>query len=104
MTFPFSQARTRAFLATAVLIATAVATGGCTMSQEELLKLPTLADVTPTGPKGKKCYDRCSHAEASCRHMCPKSEGLCQEDCVMDTKFCLSDCPELLDHTAPPSE
>ena len=60
--------------------------------------MPTLADVSPTGPAGKKCYDRCAQSEASCRHMCPNSEGLCQEDCVLDTKFCLRDCPDLQNH------
>ena len=60
--------------------------------------MPTLADVSPNGPAGKKCYDKCAHAEAACKHMCPGSEGLCQEDCVTDTKFCLRDCPELTNH------
>jgi hypothetical protein len=71
---------------------------GCTTTQNQLLLMPTLADLEPTSPAGKKCYDRCSHAEASCRHMCPGSQGLCQDDCEIDTKFCLADCPDLHNH------
>ena len=103
MTSRRPAARLRAALAIALVTVTALATTGCT-TQDDLIKLPTLADVTPTGPKGKKCYDRCAQSEFSCKHMCPKSEGLCQEDCVLDTKFCLQDCPELMDHTKPPEQ
>lgn len=88
----------------AVLVAAALGVAaGCT-TQEELLRLPTLAEVEPTGPRGKKCYDRCAQSEMSCRHMCPKSQGLCQEDCVVDTKFCLLDCPELVRPEPPPAQ
>lgn len=91
---PFAMARFAGLAA--VTLAMALLAGCAT--QKELLAMPTLADVSPTGPAGKKCYDKCAHAEASCRHMCPGSEGLCQEDCVTDTKFCLRDCPELKNH------
>lgn len=97
MTSRHPAARIRAAFASALLTAAVLAAAGCG-SQKDLLAMPTLADVSPTGPKGKKCYDRCAHAEASCKHMCPQTEGLCQEDCVLDTKFCLRDCPELLNH------
>lgn len=95
MTFPPLTVRMRAAMA---VVAFALLTAAGCASQQDLLAMPGLADVSPTGPKGKKCYDRCSHAQASCKHMCPKSEGLCQEDCELDTKFCLRDCPELMNH------
>ncbi len=91
---PFAPHRHAGFVAAALAVALLA---GCA-SQKELLAMPTLADVSPTGPAGKKCYDKCAHAEASCKHMCPGTEGLCQEDCVTDTKFCLRDCPELRNH------
>lgn len=87
----------RRFSGLAAVMLCAALHAGCSTSQE-LLAMPTLADVSPTGPQGKKCYDKCSHAEAACKHMCPGSEGLCQDDCVTDTKFCLRDCPELRNH------
>jgi hypothetical protein len=104
MTSRIPSARLRTALAAVLLTVTALAAAGCTMSQEDLLKLPTLADVSPTGPKGKKCYDRCAQSEVACKHMCPHNEGLCDDDCVMDTKFCLRDCPELYNHAAPPPQ
>jgi hypothetical protein len=86
--------RSAALAAPFLFVALLGGTAGC-MTQNDLVKLPTLHDVEPTGPEGKKCYDRCSHVEATCRHMCPKFGQLCFDDCVMDTKFCLYDCPQL---------
>lgn len=97
MTSRSALARPAAVLAILLASTAVVATPGCTQ-QKKLLNMPTLHEVSPTGPKGKKCYDRCAHAEVSCRHMCPQTEGLCQEDCVTDTKWCLSECPELFNH------
>ena len=97
MTSRLSASRLRAAFTAAILIVSVLTVTGCA-SQKDLLAMPTLADVSPTGPNGKKCYDRCAHAEASCKHICPQTEGLCQEDCVLDTKFCLRDCPELINH------
>lgn len=97
MTSGTFMARTRAALAIAVLAFATVSTTGCA-SQQELLAMPGLADMSATGPKGKKCYDKCAHAEFSCKGICPKSLGLCQEDCELDSKFCLRDCPELKNH------
>ena len=79
------------FLAVPVLLA---ALAGC-MTQNDLVKLPTLRDVEPIGPAGKRCYDRCSHIHASCMHMCPEFGHLCHDDCEMDSKFCLQECPDL---------
>jgi len=97
MTFGSRTARTRAALALAVLAFASLTATGCA-SQKDLLAMPGLADMSATGPKGKKCYDKCSHAEFSCKGICPGTEGLCQEDCELDTKFCLRDCPELQNH------
>jgi len=91
------EGRMRATLILAAVALVALTAPGCA-SQKDLLAMPGLADVSATGPKGKKCYDKCSHAEFSCKGICPKSEGLCQEDCELDTKFCLRDCPELRNH------
>ena len=95
MISPLPATRRRAAFAAALLAAAVLS--GCA-SQQDLLAMPSLRDVSPTSPDGKKCYDKCAHAEASCKHMCPKSEGLCQEDCELDTKFCLRDCPDLQNH------
>jgi len=97
MTSRLRIARTRAAFAVAILAFASLSAAGCA-TQKDLLAMPGLADVSATGPKGKKCYDKCAHAEASCKHICPGTEGLCQEDCELDTKFCLRDCPELMNH------
>jgi hypothetical protein len=91
-----SHARTRkvrlAVLAVPVLLVAALA--GC-VTQNDLVRLPTLTEVEPTGPAGRRCYDRCAHIQATCMHMCPQFGNLCHDDCEMDTKICLYDCPEL---------
>lgn len=73
---------------------TSVAVGGC-LTMTEIAKMPGLTETRPTGPKGQKCYNQCSQANAACREMCPKVVGICHDDCTTDTKFCLVDCPEL---------
>lgn len=83
----------RVFAAIALAVVAATASGCVT--QNDILKMPTLKDVEPIGPEGRRCYDRCSHIEATCRHMCPQYGQLCFDDCEIDTKFCLYDCPEL---------
>lgn len=80
--------------AAAVLLAVAATACGC-VTQNELMRMPTLKDVEPTGPEGRACYQRCSQIEAACRHMCPKNGDLCFDDCEIDTKYCLFECPEL---------
>lgn len=91
-----SHARTRkgrlAVLAVPHLLVAALA--GC-MTQNDLVRLPTLTEVEPIGPAGRRCYDRCAHIQATCMHMCPQFGNLCHDDCEMDTKICLYDCPEL---------
>jgi hypothetical protein len=81
-------------LAVPVLLSLLGLGAGC-MTQNDMVRLPTLREVEPIGPAGKRCYDRCSHIQASCMHMCPEFGHLCHDDCEMDTKFCLNDCPEL---------
>lgn len=74
---------------------------GCP-TPKQLAAMPGLADVTPTGPEGRRCYDFCAQAEVSCKHICPKGGQICADDCVRDTKLCLKDCPELQNHLSPP--
>jgi hypothetical protein len=90
-----------AVLAVPILLMALVATlAGC-MTQNDLVRLPTLTQVEPTGPAGRRCYDRCAHIQATCMHMCPQFGNLCHDDCEMDTKICLYDCPELRVPDAP---
>lgn len=78
-----------------VLFALLAATAGCVWTQNDFVKLPTLREVEPLSPAGRRCYDTCAHQEASCIHMCPQFGQGCHDDCEMDTKFCLQDCPDL---------
>lgn len=97
MTAPRRNSNTRRLLAAPVFASILLSLsilGGCSaqLSPDEL---PGLGEVTPTGPKGKKCFDVCAHAHVACDEMCPASIGICQEECTVESKECLVDCPEL---------
>ena len=50
-----------------VLLTLAAATvSGCSLTQNDIVRLPTLHDVEPTGPEGRRCYDQCAQREMSC--------------------------------------